>query len=490
MSAPPSCVPFNETRVHHAIVLGIGLAVAVILWAVLCLLPAIQWNSARLAPSFALSRGLPIYALRDSGAHLGWFYGPVFPLWYLPVTIFRNPTHALVAAGFLNLATCLVPVAFVLRAAGASFRTAGAGLVLAAVFMLGNPVLESVFAYVHVDAVCIALQLVACLGVLQATRSPRRTGLHLAAFGLAAAFWTKLIALALAPALLCWLWQEKRRDLIPPLLFWCSVYGGVMTALVLAAFGPAEVLFNAWFIHSQNRWRGDTAARLAKTGWELAASTWHWWPAALLAWWLRRTTTTATPAAAPAKDSTGPVVRLLLWSALWLAPLGLTVGLKSGGNLNSVHSMHYLLLAGLVMLMRELGRPTRQVAITGALFFLILAFQLPGIAKLAASQLSARRTPDPCQEELLQLALQQPGRYYFPWNPMITIITERRISPFDDALYCLRVANLEPPVESIRAAVPRDPIIVYLEPAQSRFALRYFRVENSSTGSVSSPANK
>lgn len=54
------------------------------------------------------------------------------------------------------------------------------------------------------------------------------------------------------------------------------------------------------------------------------------------------------------------------------------------------------------------------------------------------------------------------------------MIADRRIQPLDDALYCLWLARLEPPVEKIRLAVPADPIILYEEPAQSHFALRYF----------------
>ncbi len=477
MSAPTSIRPFDQTRAHRVVLCGAMLALGLVLWALICLLPVMQWNSARLAPSFALSRGLPIYALRDSGAHLGWFYGPVFPLWYLPVTVFSNPTHALVASGFLNLVTWLLPVAAVLRAAGASLRTAAAGTVLGAIFMLGNPLMETAFSFVHVDGVCIALQLAACLGLLHATRHATRRGLHVAALGLIAAFWTKQLALALAPALLCWLWHEKRRDLIPPLLFWCAVYGGMFSALVLAAFGPAEVLFNAWLIHSRNQWKLDGLMAFAGALRQLTVSMLPWWPAGLLAFWLHRTSEPAQAAAVPA-DPARPAVRLLLWSALWLTPIGLTAVLKSGGGLNSVHSIQYLMLAGLIVLVRQLGRPTRRWVVATALFAFSLGLQLVGIGKLAVASLAVRPLPDRCQEELLELARQHPGRCYFPWNPMITIITERRISPFDDALYCLWVAQLEPPAEKIRAAVPDNPIIIYLEPAQSRFAMRYFRPEN------------
>lgn len=468
MSGPS--VPFNASRPYRLILLGAAVAFSTMLWTALCLMPLVQWNPARLAPSFALSRGLPIYALRDSGTHLGWFYGPVFPLWHLPATLSANPTHALLIAGGWNTLTWLLPVALVLRAAGLDRPAALAGGLLAGVLLLGNAVTNYGFYFVHVDAVCLAMQLVACLSLLRVVRGGSVAHLHLCALAVAAAFWTKVIALLLVPALLCWLWQERRRDLIPRFLFWCVVHGGLLTALFLAAFGPEEVLFNVWLVHARNPWQGG-AALLAGELWRLLASAWIWLPAAALAWWLHRT---SAPEPDHPADPARSLVRMLLWAALWLAPLGLTAMLKSGGGLNSLHSTHHLLLAGLIVLTRLMNRPAPPAIWTAALFLLTVAVPLGNSAHLIATSNTVRWTPDRCQEELLMAARQNPGRGYFPWSPLITIIAEQRVSPLDDALYCLWHAGLEPPVEKIRAAVPTEPIIMYVEPAQSRFALRYF----------------
>ena len=69
---------------------------------------------------------------------------------------------------------------------------------------------------------------------------------------------------------------------------------------------------------------------------------------------------------------------------------------------------------------------------------------------------------------------QTPGRFYLPWNSLITLIAERRVYPFDDALYCLWLSGLEVPAEKVRSAVPPNPVILYHDPVQSKFALRYF----------------
>lgn len=461
---------FSASRPFRVIVLGAALGLATTLWTVLCLMPLVQWNPARLAPSFALVRGLPIYALRDSGAQLGWFYGPGFPLWYAPVALLDNPTYALLGAGLLNILTWLGPVVLLLRAAGTTSRTALAGAVLAGVLMLGHNVTNYGFYFVHVDGLCLALQVAACLGLHAAATRGGRAGLQVAAIALAAAFWTKVISLALVPALLCWLWQARRRDLIRPFLFLFTVYAGLLSAIVLAAFGPAEVLFNTFLVHARNPWRGDWRLLAGELG-RLALGCWSWLPALILAWWLRRR---AEPEPSDPGSPPPSLIALLGWAALWMTPLGLSAVLKAGGGLNSLHSVHLLLLAGLVHLAKLLDRPARAPGLAAGLFLLTVAVPLGHAAWIAALPGKVHWTPDRHQEDLLRVARENPGRCYFPWSPMITIITEHRISPLDDALYCLWLCRLEPPVDKIRAAVPSNPVIIYSEPAQSRFAMRYF----------------
>jgi hypothetical protein len=78
------------------------------------------------------------------------------------------------------------------------------------------------------------------------------------------------------------------------------------------------------------------------------------------------------------------------------------------------------------------------------------------------------------QEETLELARRNPGKVYLPWNPLITIISDHKIYPFDDALLSLWRAGLEPPREAILRATPPNALVLYPEPVQSRFALKYF----------------
>ena len=462
--------PVSRTRWFRA---GLGLGVAgwfALVWSALCTVPGVPWNAARLAPSFALARGLPIYALRDSGAQLGWFYGPVFPLWYLPVAFTDHPTLAVVLAGVVNLVTMLAPFALVLRAAGVArgcflaAATLVAGLLLAA-----DGTTHAGYYFVHVDIVCVALGAAACVALHRATTDGRSRWLQLAALGAVLAFWTKVLALPLFLGMGLWLWREGHRRLIRPFLFWCLVYGGLVSLGVFACFGAPEVLFDVWYVFARNPWAGG-AVLLVKNVGEVIWLAWVWLALGFWAWWDRRTLP-RTPLPEPA----AALARLLLWAAACQVPLGLAATLKVGASLNSLHAVWYLLLAAMIFFCHRWTRP----AVSAGSLRPAVVFAL---AMLAAVVMAGRHTvmfggvwtPYRGQDELLAEAKAHRGEIYFPGNPLVTLISERRIYPLDDALFCLWRSGLEPPVEAIWAAVPARAFLVYQEPAQSHFALRYF----------------
>jgi hypothetical protein len=441
----------------------------VLLWSVLCTAASsgVPWNAARLAPTFAFAQGLPIYALRESGQQLGWFYGPGFVVWNLPATLAASPTPALLVAAVWNILTWLVPVAVVLRAAGvATGGRAVVGAVLAGGLWLGNMVTNYGFYFIHVDALCVGAGLLACVFLHRAVQPSQARWLAAATAALLLAIWTKQLAVMLIPAMLGWLWRSGQRELARRLVFQLLVGGAVSAIGVFWYFGTQEVIFDLWLIHTRNPWRGGAALLWAELG-RLTASACVWIPLIILVGWLRRTDRRKIPA------STLSLLSLLGWCAIWQLPSGLTAVLKAGGGLNSLHTVHYLMVMLLIVAFHVFAQPVASPTRVGLLWLTALAVPLGNAAVFAINPGSHWKIPQ-SHEHMLALAREQPGRFYFPWNPLVTLMAERRIQPLDDALYCLWLARLEPPVEAIRAAVPASPIIFYEEPAQSRFALRYF----------------
>jgi hypothetical protein len=445
------------------------LTVAGLVWGMACTAPGIPWNGARLAPSFALARGLPLYALRDSGAHLGWVYGPVFPLWYLPMGLTDNPTLGLVLASIWNAVTIVLPVWLVARIAApgragvVAFVTA-----LGAILLLADPVTRSAFLFMHVDAVSMAWAITACVALHAAAGRDWRPGLPLAAVAVALSVAAKQVSVVLLPATFAWLWWEGHRRLLARWIFWLAAGCGGLAAVFFTIFGAEGMLFNAWLLFSRMPWQGGWDILWRNVG-ETLASGWLWWLAALAASAAVRFRWRGQVA-----PEAGALARLLVWLALWQLPMGLTASMVVDAALNSIHATNYLMLAGLIVVASAL---TQRASSPGARLWPVLA----GVAVvgLVAAIAPVRQaglvwTPYRGQEELIALARQHQGKIYLPWNPLTTVITERKIYPFDEALHYLWLARLEPPHDAIRAAVPAGATIIYQEPAQSHFALRYF----------------
>ena len=265
-----------------------AMTVLTLTWSMICTAPGIPWNGFRLAPSFALARGLPIYALRDSGAHLGWVYGPVFPLWYLPMGLTDNPTVGLMLAALWNAVTIILPLYLVVRitapsAAGiARFMTS-----LGAILLLANPVTRSGFLFIHVDAVSIGWAVAACVALHAAAVRGWRPGLPVAALAVALAVAAKQVSVVLIPATLGWLWWEGHGRLLGKWIFWLLVVCGGLAAVFFSAFGAEGMLFNAWLLFSRMPWQGGWEVLWRNLS-ETVASGWLWLLAALLASWAVR----------------------------------------------------------------------------------------------------------------------------------------------------------------------------------------------------------
>ncbi len=460
--------------VVKGITAGVAAVLLILAWSMLCSAPGIPWNAVRLSPSFALARGLPIYALRDSGAHLGWVYGPVFPLWFTPAGLTDNPTTGLMLAAAWNIVALVLPIFIALRVAlGAAQRAVIWQMtLLGTVLLLANPITNSAFYYMHVDALCVGWALVACAALHARAVRGWAPGLPVAALAVALAVATKQVAVVLLPATILWLWREGHTRLLWPWLFWLATICGGLAVVFFACFGPEELLFNAWLLFSRMPWRGGWG-QLGANALEVFQSCWLWWTGAGLGWlvvrarWREHLTAEA-----------GAFARLLGWVALVQAPLGLTASLLVDAALNSIHSTSYLLVAGLVVAGSLLARGNAVANSPLGLRQYLMLGLVAGVGLVTDVKLVIDRgvvwTPFHGQEELLAMVRRTPGKIYLPWNPLVHLIAERKIYPFDEALRYLWLARLEPPRAAIRAAVPEGAFIFYQEPSQSHFALNYF----------------
>lgn len=423
----------------------------------------VQWNAPRLAPAAALVRGLAIYGTADSGPFLGWIYGPVFPLVFAGIAWLPDQVSLHAAAWGLNLLFAAGPLWLAARCGG-GWAAAGAALLIGGLAVLGTGLGRSMLSFIHVDVLGAAFGVAACLALARGLEPGGRVWLVVAAAASVLALGTKQVAAGLVLGLTGWLWAEGRRRELGFYLGGLAAIGLVAVLAAVPAFGWKELGFNLWTVHLHNPLTPGWGAQLIE---RLGVLMLESLPV-LLVWLASR------PVAPP-----GPVVerveRALGWAAVGHLPFGLLAAVKVAGGLNSVHAFHYLACLLTLRLARALavpGGPGRR----GWLLLAMAAALASGQGWQAAhrEQLPVRLSVTRLREDEA-LARREPGRVYFPWNPLVTVLTDRRVRPFDDALLCLDRIGFPAERAVVLADIPPGALVVYPDPVQSTFALRYLQ---------------
>lgn len=470
----PTGVPSQWAFVGRLLLALAALVLLALLWSQLCRVPAVPWNAARLAPSYALNAGLPIYPGPTEGAQLGWIYGPVFPeLYRLPAHL-SSLTWGFLAAGVLNLLLLLAPVVVLLRFQGAPMLRVGSLLVVYLLLLSSVAPSREILVYVHVDVPCVALGLMGCAWLSLHVSRGRGWSLHAAVLAFVVAAWTKQYAVFLVPGVLAWLWLERRPGLILRFLLWYALYGALFSAFVLSAHGVGGTVFQTVGFPSR-------VPAVDLTDWivRLKALFIDSWLPGLLCLVLLPFASGRRPTEVSA-GSDG-LARLLCCVAASMVAMGLLALSKFGGNTNSLHSFYYLFVALLCLLARRGWESPLLQGWRICLVILVLGISLTQ-ACLREKECHVGWLPWAGLDEEQVQAHANRGRACYPWNPILTIRSDHKIYPLDDALYCLYRAGIPVSIPAVRAVLPAEPLIIYHEDAQSRFLLEYFRPAKAQGG--------
>jgi len=439
----------------------LAVPLAVELWIFACQIPENGWNAHRLAAAFTLAQGHELYPALDSAFQTGWFYGPGFPAAFYPLTGFDSPTRALVAGGIWGDLWLILPVILLLRAGGCAGRELVAGAVATGFLLLGNTHTAAWLQTVHVDSVAVGWSVLMAAAAWRYQETRRAFWLHLAAVAAVAAAWTKLTDGIFAVALAAWWARLDSPRLAAIWIAWLSVYGALSTAAVALAFGWDRALYYSFLSQAQNPWRPGGLG-LAAVSLGVA-----WLPWALVAGALL-----GIARLQRRRIALGGFDSLLLTLALVQLPLGILAAAKAGGGLNSYHGAVFAALALALALVRSTAAESASAGLSrplvGLTWLMVLAVGL--------APLGGRWTlrPSMHQEALLALARENRGRIFFPWNALITLMSERRQLPTEDGLSCMEVLGRKVPAAAVRTAIPEGMKIYYDESAPGRDTMRYF----------------
>jgi len=427
---------------------------AALAWTAACVAPLDSWAQPRLASAYALARGQELYLDLHSGAQLCWLYGPGFAVWMLPITLIPSLAWAEAVAVIANALALLGALLWCLRPDTPDWRTALDRTGWTGLIVCSASLTAGWFGGLHVDPLCIAFMLVALGAARRHLHSGATRWLHLSALAVALAVWTKQTA-AVFPVVLVvgWGW-ERRWSLV---FRWGGLtfgYTAVLSLLVGGVFGFGRIWFYIVAIHQRLPWRAADGY-FSLTGDTLWLDLLPWAALAALPWAVRR-----LKSFPPSPDSASPYA----WLGLAMLPFGVAAALKEGGGFNSAHGLFFAAVA--------IGLRLHAVASFGPVR--LAAVLLLGV--LALGNNSGRLgqwTPSPYQDRLLAIAQAQRGRLYLPWNPLITLVSDGKVYPFEYALYAREITDSALTPSEIRNALPEDPVILYDPLAATRTITRY-----------------
>lgn len=441
-------IPTVERRWPERVAIG-SAALAVVcalvwLWVCLCTFPLRSWNDIRLAPAFAPGLGLSIYPGADGPAST-WMYGPL-PVWFnLAATLAPGPGEALFVAGIINILVTLLPtlaVAWLWPTAPVSARgptdPCSAGRVAAAALAIALMPWAS-WQYIQADNWAVGCGVVANLLLVRA----QGPGSMWAAAALAtAALACKQTSLAIPLAQVVWLWCTAGRGPATAHFGRLAVTGVLWLAVILLACEPGPLWYTAILTPAGLPWTDQPGRRFMQM---LPHFVLH--AVVPTAVWLGLSR--SEPPGDAARRPTPLALPLLAWLLAW--PLGLSSVFKIGGTNNCLQGYPLFLAAGCVvavhLLATRLG-PQRAVAAGALMAAALLVGRVSGREpKIWVPHLEV-------YDEAQNLSRRLPGALWFPWNPLVTVYSERRLYAVEDGLYVKRVTGRAESAAQTRRHLP------------------------------------
>jgi hypothetical protein len=485
MNSPTALLPKRETRHRKpGLATDVWLAVAVAV-TFLCFLaealtlivqePSWAWNDIRLSRSLALLHGYrPYYGPHENAPLIGTMHTPFSYLFYLPLGFFRQPAAALLAGSCLSFVLVFAPLLW-LHLSGRQRSIRQTLWCLCAWVMCGlvaakNPGTRFVALSIHTDAAAF-LFITLAAGLLYRPSYRHSDGpLMFSALFAALAVASKQTLFPLFFALALFVWVADGAGRARRYLLWLLVASVAVCAFVLWRFGPlSAMLFNVVTLvaHSpatrSGPWGGDVA-NVFRALRESCTFGFLLVLVFLISAAYRRLGTWREVVAEN---------RWLVFFVVAVAMLPVTIKacLTEGGSWNHVALVSYfLLVSGSLALCDHLAgneghrdpymRPVAQALIAAVILLTISPLNLSGSIRTLKN---ANTNPSQAAFEYLRT---QPGKAYFPWNPLPALLAEGKLYHLDYTIYDREIRGYPLTDQQFESNIPPSCRLVAFPPEQ------------------------
>lgn len=432
------------------------------------------FNDGRLGSAASLLHGYKLYYRLDEGPILGLMYSPLAALMYLPATMASTPVAAVACGEFLTIAYYFGPVIVVIVGEArrgcvgrvvTSLVLVSFGLMTLALRTLSGPAF-----WIHADAPALGFTASACAW-LHFQKHPARLVDALApAFLAVAAVLSKQVAVPILAAVpVCTLILHGRRAFVQS-LFAIGIAMLTSGAVIVSVFDSEAFMLNVIYIPAHHTWKGAPLDALKNGVTSLAE-------ACLLPFWIVVACTLSTSGTNQQQDAgtTRPASRWRIWLVVagLMTPTSVLGWVKIGADVNALaYTVYFLAVAAhlrLVHICSPHCEPQlhRKPQAAGEFAVLLLSVSLslwifPEVLSRLPSLIA--RFPENPERIGFEFAKRHPGEVYFPFNPLITLMSEGRAYHFSDGLWIRELAKVSASQKHIHSFVPeRMRIIAYTQ---------------------------
>jgi hypothetical protein len=448
-------------RILAAAVAVTGLAALILCLGEYLEAPFSEWNDSRLAPAAALWHGFPIYTRAGGGPILGHIRGPITAAFYVPAVLLPTPATAILFGAVMSFFMYALPALALLL-----LESGGPGVLPAACFVcfclatVYEPALIAPAFKIHADAPALGFMALACAFIYTPAQRCKTGYLLASAAAAVLAAGSKQVTVSTLLVLpLYLLLTDGYRT--------CRHYVGllVLAAVILAAVvlrfvDLGAMIFDTITVPSGHPWKGSGGVgALAHAFRELAHRS---LPYAVIV------VVGVVALGASSRSKLG--MRQWFAEQRWVLPI--LVGLaaiptslagraKVGGDANALcYSLYFIVLGAFLVLLRA-AREEDKVAglsppVTARVVLTILAtfLAVAGLPRLSGLHQVLAELPTNPETTAYRFAREHPGQVYFPFHPLVTLMSEGRLYQFLHGVEHRELAGWNVSDEQFRAHLP------------------------------------